>query len=364
MGNIVHPVDEFDVQYKQFQKREGIPVHTGYAVEDVRTVEVGDWERTGGRGAFINLIGMEAMCDAQIHEIEAGQKLKPQKHLHESINFVIKGSGVTSVGSEVNENTFEWSSGALFYVPRNTQYTHANVDNNDDARILSVTPLPLLYTLLQQDEPIWDIDMETYEQWDAIREDGFYSKMTEAKTGEGTGSNSRAYWESNFVPDVRKFDELEQWPERGAGGRSVVFPFRTTNMMAHMSEFPSGRYKKAHRHHPGANVLILTGSGYSLFWKEGDEERKRVDWKPYTLVTPPLMVYHQHFNTSETAARYLAIHAPQLGLRGSDNAAIEPLNPENQIEYENEDRDIRERFQQELNKTGVENQMDPELYQK
>ena len=48
-------------------------------------------------------------------------------------------------------------------------------------------------------------------------------------------------------------------------------------MYAHISEFQSGHYKKAHRHHLGANVLALGGEGYSLLWEKGDEERQRVN---------------------------------------------------------------------------------------
>jgi len=35
-------------------------------------------------------------------------------------------------------------------------------------------------------------------------------------------------------------------------------------MGSHVSRFPIGIYKKAHRHGPGAHVFILTGKGYSL----------------------------------------------------------------------------------------------------
>jgi quercetin dioxygenase-like cupin family protein len=357
MSDLKHPVKEYDTDYKRFQEQEGIPVHTGFAIDDVRDVTVDNWRRTGCAGAFVNLYGMEGMCDIQIHEILPEQDFKPQRHLHESVTFVLSGNGISTVGAGEGQTTFEWSEGALFFIPRNTRYRHVNASEDSPVRLLSVTPLPLYYTLLQQDDAIWNIDPGSYEQWTAMSESGGenYSQITEVEIGEGMGSDSRAYWESNFVPDIGKFNELEAWPERGGGGQSAVFSLRNTNMLAHVSQFPAGRYKKAHRHHPGANVIILTGSGYSLLWQEGDESRKRIDWSPFSLFTPPLMWWHQHFNASEEPA-------PQLGLRGSDNGAVEPLNPANQIEYSEEDPEIRQLFRNKLRNAGVQNKMDPAIY--
>ena len=76
------------------------------------------------------------------------------------------------------------------------------------------------------------------------------------------------------------------------------------SMAAHISEFPIGTYKKAHRHGPGFNVIIIKGKGFSLFWREG-EEPKRYDWQDGSVFTPPAMMWHQHFNTGATGARYL-----------------------------------------------------------
>lgn len=360
MSGLQPPWENYDEEYRAFQEREGLPVHTGLGVDDVRTLAVEDWDRTGGKGAFVNLLGMEGMCDIHVHEIPPGESLESQRHLFEALVFVVEGAGVTTIGSDDDQQrTFEWSDGSLFYLPRNTEYVHSNVDSTAEARLLAVTPLPLLYTLLQDDAPIWEHD--AYDQWALLgSNEGFYG--SDAQLLEGT-TDSRTYWDANFVPDATTFDQLDSWPERGGGGQTVHFPFRDTSMYAHISEFQPGQYKKAHRHHPGANVLILVGEGYSLLWEENDDERRRIDWGPYALFTPPMMWFHQHFNTSEGPARYLAMHAPQLGIRGGDNAAIEALNPTNQIEYSEEDPEIREQFERELAAEGLEFQMDERVYE-
>src|ERR687885_2649473 len=46
--------------YEQWTAGEGVPVHKGYFIQNVREVETKDWKRFGTRGALINLEGAEA----------------------------------------------------------------------------------------------------------------------------------------------------------------------------------------------------------------------------------------------------------------------------------------------------------------
>lgn len=362
---VTPPWEEYDKEYTAFQEREGIPVHEGLYVEDIRELELGEWNRTGGRGAFVNLMGMEGMCDIQLQEIPAGQELNPQRHLHGSLVFVAKGNGLTSIGSGDEQTTFEWGQGALFYVPRNTRYIHVN-GGDEPVLLVSQTSLPLLYSILQDDETIWN--NEGSDQWSNVRDEDFYSSISELK--EGTDVQGRMYWDSNFIPDAVSFDKLVEWEGRGVGNSTIYLPFDKSSMHSHISEFRPGQYKKAHRHISGANVMLVSGEGYTLMWKEGDEDEKvRIPWGPYSLFTPPTMWFHQHFNTSpnDELARYIVFHAPtyRMGIRGTEdgNEAIASWNPLNQIEYYQEDPKIREMFEEELEEKGIENRMEEHLYE-
>jgi oxalate decarboxylase/phosphoglucose isomerase-like protein (cupin superfamily) len=150
---------------------------------------------------------------------------------------------------------------------------------------------------------------------------------------------------------------LQLWNERGAGGRHVNFDLAGNVMGSHISEFPVGRYKKAHRHGPGAHVTILSGQGYSLLWPEYGE-LTRVEWKPGSVVVPPNQWFHQHFNSGADPARYLALRwnswRYNLAALGEDRPIeVSVKEGGTQIEYEDEDPKIHEIFESCLHKAGA-----------
>ena len=164
-------------------------------------------------------------------------------------------------------------------------------------------------------------------------------------------------WESNFIQNCPTF-KLEEWSERGAGGCTIFFELGNNVQAAHISEFPVGTYKKAHRHGPGARIVLLSGQGYSLIWPEGGK-RLKIDWRKNSLFSPPDQWFHQHFNTGKEPARYMAL-SPDFSYKfkgfgkreheGSDKSIKEGGR---QIEYTDEDPEIRRLFKAELAKTGA-----------
>ena len=150
---------------------------------------------------------------------------------------------------------------------------------------------------------------------------------------------------------------------RGAGGGHIRFNMARGSMSSHISQFPVGTYKKAHCHGPSAHVIILSGEGYSLMWREGMEPT-RYDWQIGTLIVPPNRWFHQHFNTGPTPARYLAFkHEVALirNAQGVPTAWISQRVGGDQIDYADESPQIRDMFAQALARHGMAPRMD-EVY--
>jgi oxalate decarboxylase/phosphoglucose isomerase-like protein (cupin superfamily) len=340
--------------YEKWQETEGLDVIKGMCVEDLRKVPLKPWKRKGGFGVFINLEGTGGENDAYVCEIPPGGLLLPQKHLFEELIFILEGRGSTTVWHEGGaKQSFEWQRGSLFSPPLNTRHQHFNAQGNRAARYLAVTLAPVMMNILHNTDFIFNNSFQFIDRFGENQE--YFSGKGRLCNRPGT---KMKIWETNFISDVLKL-ELIEWKERGAG-RSLSFELSENGMAAHTSRFPVGTYKKAHRHQGGAHVTILSGEGYTLMWKEGDKPQ-RYDWRAGSLIVPPEMWFHQHFNIGEQPAHYLALHARvskkhRSGLKRykTDQDIKEGGD---QIEYEDENPMIREMFETELAKRNVQIQM-------
>jgi hypothetical protein len=116
----------------------------------------------------------------------------------------------------------------------------------------------------------------------------------------------RNLWETGCVPDLTAL-ALKPWDARGTGSSNIQLLLGESSIGAHVSEIPAGTYKKAIRHGPGLHTFFIQGSGYTLFWRQGDSDLQRVDWRPGLCFAPPDGMFHQHFSTGAEPARYLAV---------------------------------------------------------
>jgi len=349
MERIDRDAERLDTPYDQWASSQGIDIIRGYFVEDLYALPLKWWERLGAYGAFIMLEGTGYQDDAYVLGIPPGKNTRPQRHLFEELVYVLEGRGATSVWiDEGQKQSFEWQRGSLFAIPLNASYQHFNGQGDKEARLIAVTDAPLVFNLFHNEDFIMN---NTYAFTDRFRgEEGYFA-------GKGTLHKDRVLV-TNFVADVPNVVPVD-WHERGKGNRTMFFDLAESTMGAHVSEFPVGIYKKAHRHGPGAHVIILSGEGYSLLWPEG-KERMRVSWKRGSVVVPPEGWFHQHFNPGDKPARYLALKMLSRRFKlqpGKIKADVSVEEGGMQIEYEHEDPDIRRIFEEECARSGATVQM-------
>jgi quercetin dioxygenase-like cupin family protein len=337
--------------YEEWLESEGVKVHEEFYFPSLAKLELGPWERKGGKGAVAHINNRHMPNDCHVIEIKPGGKSEPEHHMYELTIYVVSGTGGTTIwNNEKQKQTFEWHTGSLFSIPLNATYQNFNGSGTEPARYIAVTNAPPMMRLFHDNKFMFNSDYK-FESRFAGEEDYF----------NGNGKlYTRRVWESNFIanaPDML----LYGWKERGAGGINAMLEMANNNMKSHISEFPIGTYKKAHCHGPGAHLVLLSGSGgFSLVWtKEDRSDMIKCDWAHGSMVVVPSdNCYHQHFNTGTNRARYLALRSGDQGLNsprggGGDGADKSIKEGGWQIEYGDEDQEIHQIFEKDLKAHGA-----------
>ena len=360
------PAEEYQLNpYLGWQKEQGIPIHTGFFVEDLRKVRVDFWKARNANGAFINLSNA-VVNDAVVLEVAAGGKTVPRRQLFDESIMAVEGQGATSMWyEEGRKKTFEWQQGSVFAIPPNVWHEHYAM--SAPARLVCCTSAPLYMQLFNSNDFIFNCDYKFLDRY--AEEENYFVESPKLLQGfKGI--------ETNFIADVRQWFTREnvyaleekggfrQSRDRAHDAFSMRIRLAKTMMFLHLSGWSVGTYKKAHRHGPGFNIVILDGEGFSFMWEEG-KKRERIDWHEWSMFVPPAMWFHEHFNTSVRPVRFLAFHPPGMlaypGWSGEGEHFI-GKGP-NQIEYEDEDPEIRKTFEYELAKNGLASRMPREIYE-
>jgi oxalate decarboxylase/phosphoglucose isomerase-like protein (cupin superfamily) len=340
---------EKETPYTRWVANEGLDIIPALYVRNLRKVALRPWARRGGNAVFVNHDASRTSNDSYVMEIPAGKKLAPQRQLYEEMILVLDGRGSTTVWNDAGQRvTFEWGPGALFAIPLNAWHQHFNGSGTTPARYVAVTNAPPVMNLYEDIEFVFNTKYDFKTRFNG--EPDYFSAKGEQKG---------LLLQTNFVADAVNLP-LVSAKERGAGGGHIRFSMANGSMNSHISQFPIGTYKKAHAHGPGAYVIVLSGEGYSLMWAEG-EEPKRYDWEVGTLIVPPNMWLHQHFNTGTTPARYLAFKHEVVSLRNSQGvpkAWISRRVGGDQIDYVDEKPVVRKLFADALAKHGMKSKMD------
>jgi oxalate decarboxylase/phosphoglucose isomerase-like protein (cupin superfamily) len=324
--------------YEQWCDDQAVPIIKGFHIPDLTAIELGSWVEMGAQGAVLQIEGTEETNGAYILKVLGGESSRWQKHLFEELFYVVQGEGLTEVKTPTGSvTTCRWRTGSIFAVPLNFEYRHLATS---DALFYCVTSAPMVMNLFHSYRFVFDNPFTEFGRFDGS-EDYFSPEGTLWAREDGA-----TIWETNLVEDARDM-ALPMLEQRGKGSTNLCFELGDGTVVAHISEFPSGNYKKAHRHGPGAHVVMLGGTGYTLLWQKSLADVMEIEWTENAIIVPPSNWFHQHFNVGDTPARYLALRWGSWKHRlnhQSDGVVTNQRSGGNQIEYEDEDPFIRERF--------------------
>jgi len=283
--------------------RTRIPMLEGMAVEDVTTQSLPPWPAMGVdvTGLYLRLADYQ-LTDGHLLQLPPGASTSKLSHRYEVGTYFFGGPGYTlfEVEGEAPQR-IDWREGSLISIPLLASYQHFNISDNP-VRLLSVSSFPFVLNAFDDEDFVRGVDYGISDS--AAATTGFVTITEKTSTGEQS---------LNVVPNALTHPTVPN-RSRGATNRSAYWQMAGNSMLEmHVSEFGPRSHKRAHRHSSDAFILILSGTGYSLAWAEGNfENRLRIDWRPGTLFVPPNYWYHQHFNTSFEPARYLVINSPTL----------------------------------------------------
>jgi mannose-6-phosphate isomerase-like protein (cupin superfamily) len=339
--------------YLDWAAGEGVPIVEDFCV-DLHKVETAPWARAGVDGAFVHLKGRGDFISLFLYDLAPGAKSTPRGHLFEEVFMVLSGHGSTSIEmADGSKRSFEWGPNSIFAIPLNARYQMFNGSGSERARLVCTNNLCLVMNLLHEDDFIFS------NGWRFADREGEDVSWYEGGGQMGTVHRGLSMWETNFVPDVTSF-EVKAWNSRGAGSKHIQFCLADGNLHAHCSEMAVGTYKKSHRHGPDFHVFIVSGNGYSLFWNEGNDELIRFNWQHGSVFAPTDGIFHQHFNTANVPARYVATamgstrypftEEKRAIKRGVD---VSMLQGGNQIEYEDQDPRIHRLYLEALDENGI-----------
>jgi mannose-6-phosphate isomerase-like protein (cupin superfamily) len=367
--------------YYQWMEREGIPIHFEVAgLPDITAVERRPWPRTGpGLGAFLELLGtFQAERGMFVCEIPPGEALDVQHHLYEQFTLILQGQGATEVWQKHGpKRTFEWGKGSLFAPPKNTYYRMFNL-SQEPVIYFGVTNAPRVFNGLfgartgsvspQQFDFVFNCDYDFLDTYDG-KED--YFVRTENRVAQGRYNTS--VWYTNFIPNVNE-EWVSDHEQKVAGGQLTQYMMAGGFPNGHISEWPVGRYHKAHFHGPGAVLVGLKGHGYVNLWPRElgihpwqdahADKVSLVEWGPNSIYVPPDGWFHQHMSTGKTPARHVAVYgggSPLAVQRPQDEGTV--FTPVREggplIDYEDEDPEVRRYFIEANRQEGVECTMPP-----
>ena len=339
--------------YDRWLADQDVPVHTGYYIEDARTLKRGWWSLRGCPAAVIALEGHRGIEHVHVLEIPPGGTIPPFHMALEEVVYVFEGQGPASVWAEGQPKiNFEWQKHSLFRIPTNYHYQLSNARGDQPALTLHVSLLPMalgtnpntdyffsnpyvdLSQLYGEESNFYSGAAVQIDRGGATRSSAAATESPAADEEESrrrnTPRNTNTRWYGNFFPDLALWDKLDAG---GGAGRlsyrgNIFFPRSAFSLS--LLVLPARRYRAAHRHAAGVSIVgVQEADGYVLMWPEGGDYLV-APWKEGSLFVPPYHWYHMHFNSGSVENRQLRIRAPRPG-------ANPPADPNRAIPFHQQD---------------------------
>src|SRR5262249_51709798 len=200
-------------------------------------------------------------------EIPPGKNLKPMRHLYEELILVLEGRGATQFWCEKTNQTIllEWQGGSLFSPPLNVKHQHFNGSATEPARFVAPSNAPSIFNAFASADFIFNTPYEFTDRFPG--QNNYFS--SEINEGEFEDTSI------NFISDIYAVP-LTRYPRRGVDySRLGITGSGNKAMVGHIMAIGSGTYRKPHYHGAGAQVIVLSGKGYTLMWPKDDPRRNR-----------------------------------------------------------------------------------------
>src|SRR3979409_20854 len=115
----------------------GLPVHTGYYIPDLRSLELGRWEERGCDAAFVQLEGQQGITETRVSEVPPRGVLPPVRLAFDEVVYVVQGRGATTIWRTGGERkSFEWQENSMFLLPRHHFHQFSSTHGSRAARLL------------------------------------------------------------------------------------------------------------------------------------------------------------------------------------------------------------------------------------
>ncbi len=228
----------------------------------------------------------------------------------------------------------------MFSPPLNAWHQHTNT-GNQPAKYVAVTDAPLIFNIYHNDKFVFNTNFTFEDRYNA--EADYFSKV-----GKREAPGKRPVWTGAYMRDVR-----EPYPptiaEFGEGFGTLPFQLSGNSMAGHLGRIDLGVYKKPHRHHAGAHLIIVQGAGYALMWKEWGD-RVKVGFRKGSIYSPPEGWWHTHCGTGTQLIKQIALRCSIPGIGKIYKQRVGIKQGGDMLDREDEDPRIKQLFEEELKK--------------